>query len=175
MPQAHDIRQRMVNGREPAMIEVAEIAVDAGHRRFLPGAEFGDSYVMPTIRMENAVSAAHRLLAAMPPWSRPLMILRNIAVAPFGLVRDTAKIAGGKQRIGIFPVLSTSAGRAILGFNDKHLDFRIIIDVKPAEALGQNIVMTTLVKTHNRFGRIYLSVIKPFHRRIIRAMMRRAG
>jgi hypothetical protein len=156
-------------------MKVAEISVDAALRRFLPGAEFGDSYVIPSIRMENAAAAAHRLFASMPPWIRPLMVLRNVAVAPFGLVRDKKQITGRREFIGMFPVLSTSAGRAILGLNDKHLDFRIIIDVKPAAALGQSIVMTTLVKTHNRFGRFYLTAIKPIHRMLVRAMMRRAA
>ena len=32
---------------------------------------------------------------------------------------------------------------------------------------------TTLVKTHNLFGRIYLATILPFHRLIVRNMLQR--
>ena len=31
--------------------------------------------------------------------------------------------------------------------------------------------MTTLVKTHNRLGRIYLAIILPFHRLVVRSML----
>ena len=37
---------------------------------------------------------------------------------------------------------------------------------------GQNVTLTTLVLTHNLLGRIYLAVIMPFHRLVVRAMLR---
>ncbi len=44
----------------------------------------------------------------------------------------------------------------IMGFNDKHLDFRVVVDVVPPGSVpSQQVTLTTLVKTHNRFGRIY--------------------
>ena len=75
--------------------------------------------------------------------------------------------------IGIFPVLSETPERLVAGFNDHHLDFRVVVDVAAADA-GQQVTTTTLVLTHNLLGRAYLAVILPFHRLIARAMLRQA-
>jgi len=60
------------------------------------------------------------------------------------------------------------------GFNDKHLDFRLVVDVAP-DGPARSITATTLVLTHNWLGRAYLAVILPFHRLIVPAMLRKAG
>jgi hypothetical protein len=73
--------------------------------------------------------------------------------------------------IGIFPVVSETPERLIAGFNDRHLDFRVVVDVANAGA-RQIVTATTLVLTHNWLGRTYLAIILPFHRLILRAMMR---
>ena len=70
--------------------------------------------------------------------------------------------------IGLFPVLSETPDRLIAGFDDHHLDFRVIVDV------GEEVTATTVVKTHNLFGRLYLAVVLPFHRVIVRHLLRRA-
>jgi Protein of unknown function (DUF2867) len=50
-----------------------------------------------------------------------------------------------------------------------------VIDVAAPEGdteAGQQVTATTLVKTHNVFGRLYLAIILPFHRLIVPAMLR---
>ena len=60
----------------------------------------------------------------------------------------------------------------ILGENDKHLDFRVCIqDNNEAQ---QNIKVTTLVQFHNTKGKLYFSVIKPFHKMIVKSMVKNA-
>jgi hypothetical protein len=76
--------------------------------------------------------------------------------------------------IGIFPVLSETPKRLVAGFNDRHLDFRVVVDVVPVGS-GQQVTMTTLVLTHNLLGRVYLAVIMPFHRLIARVMLRQVA
>jgi Protein of unknown function (DUF2867) len=49
-----------------------------------------------------------------------------------------------------------------------------VVDVASTGA-RQDVTATTLVRTHNRLGRTYLSIILPFHRLIVRAMMRQVG
>jgi hypothetical protein len=73
--------------------------------------------------------------------------------------------------IGMFPVLSETPDRVIAGFNDKHLDFRVVVDVATFPDT-QQVTATTLVLTHNLLGRAYLAIIMPFHRLIVPAMMR---
>ena len=72
----------------------------------------------------------------------------------------------------MFPVLSETPGQLIAGFNDHHLDFRIVVDVAPVDGgRDQEITATTLVLTHNLLGRAYLTAIMPFHRLITRSML----
>jgi Protein of unknown function (DUF2867) len=75
---------------------------------------------------------------------------------------------------GIFPVLSESPNRLVAGFNDRHLDFRVVVDVTPSDQ-GQRVTATTLVLTHNLLGRAYLAIIMPFHRLVVRAMLRQVA
>ncbi|MFM9849597.1 MAG: DUF2867 domain-containing protein [Hyphomicrobiaceae bacterium] len=73
--------------------------------------------------------------------------------------------------VGFFPVISQSPDRLIAGFDDKHLDFRVVVDVAPA-GTARRVTTTTLVRSHNLPGRLYLAVVLPFHRIIVPAMMR---
>lgn len=76
--------------------------------------------------------------------------------------------------IGIFPVISQTPDRLVAGFNDSHLDFRVVVDVA-AHGAGQRVTATTLVKTHNWLGRTYLAIILPFHRLVVRTMLRQVA
>jgi hypothetical protein len=49
------------------------------------------------------------------------------------------------------------------------------VDVRPVGDAQQEITVTTLVRTHNRLGRIYLALVLPFHRVIVPAMLAQAG
>jgi hypothetical protein len=46
-----------------------------------------------------------------------------------------------------------------------------VVDVASAGA-GRRVTATTVVLTHNWFGRAYLAIILPFHRLIARSMLR---
>ena len=147
--------------------------VDVG--ALLAGAQFADAFRTETgDRHLDARHAAERMLANQPRWVDALLSLRNLVVSPLGLKTsgDGALAPGGM--IGIFPVLSETPERLIAGFNDSHLDFRVVIDVTVPEGVRQ-VTLTTLVKTHNWFGRTYLAVIMPFHRLIAPALLRQVA
>jgi len=44
-----------------------------------------------------------------------------------------------------------------------------------ASGHGQRVTATTLVLTHNLLGRSYLAIILPFHRLIVRTLLRRVA
>jgi hypothetical protein len=100
--------------------------------------------------------------------------LRNLIVAPLGVKTsgDGEPASGGV--IGLFPVLSETPERLVAGFNDSHLDFRVVVDVASAGS-SQQVTTTTLVLTHNWLGRTYLAVIMPFHRLVTRSMLRQVA
>jgi hypothetical protein len=106
-----------------------------------------------------------------PRWVDGLLLLRNLAVTPFRLKREAPVRA---ERIGIFPVVSASRQRVVMGFDDAHLDFRVVIEVA-SEGSGQRVTATTFVRTKNHLGRLYLAAVKPFHRVIVPAMLAQVG
>ena len=135
----------------------------------LPGANWADRWTT-TFRGQamTASQVAEVLFASTPRWIRRLMELRNTIVGVFGL-KGAGTLTGAT---GGFPVVSEGPGQIVLGFDDRHLDFRIVIDVAGNDP-GRQVLATTLVKTNNLLGRVYLTIIMPFHRIIVPAMLRR--
>ena len=156
-------------------MSVEEVTPSVDPEQLLVGAQFIDAY---RIAVEgtalDARTAAIKMFARAPRWIEALLNLRNLIVAPLGLKTsgDGEPSTGGL--IGLFPVLSETPERLVAGFNDSHLDFRVVVDVASAES-GQQVTTTTLVLTHNRFGRIYLTAIMPFHRLVARTMLRQVA
>ncbi|MGA7484360.1 MAG: DUF2867 domain-containing protein [Bradyrhizobium sp.] len=150
---------------------IREIKPDVDRDSVLAGAKFADAYrVTVTDAKLDARTAAERIFSRNPRWVQALLDLRNKVVAPFGLKTsgEGDAITGGM--IGLFPVLSETPQRLVAGFNDHHLDFRVVVDVAPADR-GQDVTTTTLVLTHNWLGRAYLSAIMPFHRMIAKTLL----
>lgn len=126
--------------------------------------DFLDCYAVPSKRSPRS---AGEIIFDYPMWTRALLKMRNLIVAPFGLTTEETAAA---DKIGVFPVESESPDELIIGFNDKHLDFRISILAEREE-----IFLATWVRTHNMGGRLYLGMVMPFHVLIIRDAMRRLG
>jgi hypothetical protein len=154
-----------------------EVAFD--HKQsVLAGADFGDSYrIAVTGQNLSPVEAARRAVYGAPSWINTLLRLRTILVKPFGLKpgMDPARGKEGPKNIGIFPVLESQPSRLVLGLNDKHLDFRLLVDVEEKGNGRQFVTASTMVKTHNLLGRVYLACVKPFHRVIVPTMLRQVS
>jgi hypothetical protein len=138
----------------------------------LAGAQFADRYVLITEGLAlTAISAAERVLGRTPRWVGRLMALRNLAVRPFGLKTGKEPAVLPDGRIGIFPLISQVPGKVVLGLDDRHLDFRVLVEVRELGMGRQEVAASTVVKTHNWLGRTYLAIVKPFHRIIVPAML----
>lgn len=122
----------------------------------------------------DARHAAEKMLSRGPRWIDALLALRNHLVKPFGLKTPPPNANASAQSIGIFPVVGETPDRLVAGFNDSHLDFRVVVDVATSGD-SQRVTLTTLVLTHNLLGRVYLAIILPFHRLIARAMLRQVA
>lgn len=151
---------------------VHALTPDASVGQLLPGAQFADTFRIATDDSTlTARQAAERMFSRSPRWIAALMTLRNSVVKPFGLKTPSHTRAIAANSVGAFPVISETPQRLVAGFDDRHLDFRVIVDVS-GTVPGRQVAATTLVKTHNLSGRIYLNVIMPFHRMIVPAMLR---
>jgi Protein of unknown function (DUF2867) len=156
-------------------MRVHEVEPDVDRAALLAGAQFADAFrIAVEGRSLDARGAAQRMMGRSPRWIKTLLSLRNALVAPFGLKISGAgeKAAGGA--IGLFPVLSETPDRLVAGFDDSHLDFRVVVNVTPS-GQGQQVTATTLVRTHNWLGRAYLAIILPFHRLIVRTLLRQVA
>jgi Protein of unknown function (DUF2867) len=143
-------------------------------QKILAGAQFADAYALTVDGQSlDAISAARRVIDRAPAWTNRLLWLRNVIVKPMGL-KSGAKTRPGdvsEKSVGIFPILANAPQRVVLGLDDKHLDFRLLLDVKELGGGRQSVTVSTVVKTHNALGRIYLAIVKPFHRIIVPAML----
>ncbi len=141
--------------------------------RALPSADWADRYAVMTRNDDaTALDLARKMFGRSPRWVGLLLSLRNRIVGLFGLKSAELGIAEG-ERIGAFPVVSASDDQIVLGFDDSHLNFRIVLDVTAAGSQARKLAVTTLVDRHNLFGRIYIYVITPFHKLIVRTLLAR--
>jgi Protein of unknown function (DUF2867) len=147
------------------------VAPDPQCMVILQDSDFADAYRLQPIEPGlDAIVATERIMTRVPRWILLLLALRNLLVAPFGLKGAGDRLPDDPPRMGLFPLLSRTPTRVVLGLDDLHLDFRLVIDT-PGDG---TLIGTTLVRTHNRMGRIYLRLIMPFHRVIVPRMMRQA-
>lgn len=152
--------------------------LDAGH---LPGEHFADAYAVAVPAGTTARALAAAVFASPPRWAATLMAIRNLVVAPLGLVATPARVAraaaaanGTGERLGMFPVLADAPGELVLGLDDRHLDFRVSVAVRVADD-GPEGVVTTRVRFHGALGRAYFVPVRPVHRLLVPALLRRAA
>ena len=155
-------------------MRVHAVVPDIDADSVLAGAQFIDAFSITVAEDPlDARRAAERVFGRSPRWVRMLLALRDTIVAPFGLTTSKSARHAEVDKVGMFPVVSETPERIVSGFDDRHLDFRALVDVAAVPG-GTRITATTVVLTHNRLGRIYLAVITPFHRIIVRSMLRQA-
>jgi Protein of unknown function (DUF2867) len=151
---------------------VREVQPEVDRDSVLAGAQFADAFRVTVADVDlDARGAAERMFSRGPRWVEALLDLRNMIVAPFGLKTSGAGEPNAGGMVGIFPILSETPERLVAGFDDHHLDFRVVVDVAPANG-GRDVTATTLVLTHNRLGHAYLTAIVPFHRLIAKTLLR---
>jgi hypothetical protein len=143
--------------------------------QILPGSGFVDAFEISINQPCNASSVARQMMASIPRWVDGLMSLRNTIVTPFGLKADVAALSPEQEHLGMFPVISETPDRVIMGFDDKHLDFRVILDCNATPNGPVKVSLATAVRSHNLFGRCYLAFVLPFHRAIVPAMLKGAA
>lgn len=144
--------------------------------------DYLDSYMAPlhTRTPPPVEEAMRRLFDCVPAPFRLAMALREWVAARIGL-----KTAGGRQRvqeqrraftgapgeaIGLFEVWTRNSQEILTGQRDSHLDFCLSFRM---DAERNALSLTTAVQLHNRLGRLYFGLVKPFHRMMVPRLARR--
>ncbi len=134
-------------------------------------------------KMEYSVDYLTALFfSSVPGWVRMLLKLRDTLVAPFGLEvgmipeRETID-ASVRYDIGgraiYFSVIERTESEIVMAEDDKHLYFRTSVFIDRTSDRGRsNIYITTIVKFHNFWGRLYFLPVKPFHKLIVKTLLK---
>ena len=150
--------------------------------QFSGGIDYVDSFhVIVPDNNESVDYITTCIFSALPDWGEILLVLRNTIVKPFGLEVNGARPERHKNpevqyEIGdkavLFPVVDRNNSEIVMGKEDTHLDFKCSVLAKK-EANGLCAVsLTTVVCFHNVFGKWYFSLIKPFHKLLIRQCLK---
>lgn len=121
---------------------------------------------------------ARFMFTTQAPWVARLMWLRDRIVAVFGIKTShqlqTARVPGAVRRISFFRIYEQDGHEILLGEDDRHLDFRVSVRCEAIDGAA-HVVATTVVQCPNALGRLYLLVIAPFHRMVVRSALQRAA
>ncbi|WP_109300249.1 DUF2867 domain-containing protein [Aquimarina sp. AU474] len=117
-----------------------------------------------------------------PKWVGTLMVLRNKIVSVFGLktgnnlkpedILDTDFDLQKGTSIGIFKVFDKNDNEIVMGEDDSHLNFRVSLLLEPEE-MKKTLTISTAVIFNNWLGRLYFLPVKPFHKVIVKSMLKR--
>jgi len=138
-----------------------------------PGAaDYADAYSVACKRSIGIVEIFFAIFGHHPWWMKGALLARNVLASLVGL--QTARAAdilhpktgsafGVGDTIGPWPIFHRSESELVVGRDNRHLDFRVSLLRLPLNGPGQ-VTVSTVCKTHNAFGRIYLHTVVPFHR-----------
>ncbi|MEO9891051.1 DUF2867 domain-containing protein [Aurantibacter sp.] len=143
--------------------------------KLLKKIDFIDTYTT-TNHTNNIEEITNLVFNTTPTWIKVLFIIRNKIVGIFGLKTEKPVDYNENYEVGgyvkYFKIYGINEDEIILGADDAHLNFRAIVTNKKTDL--HNIKVTTLVEYNNLKGKIYMGIIKPFHRKIVKRMVRNA-
>ena len=161
------VRQRMLR----AAVRDIETPAALVRAAALPRVDFHDTFAVRLPAGAPAdVRVWHRVLAdaGLPPWVHALLRVRNMLARAMRL--DTADPTDEASPL---QPLAYDGETLTFGVDDRHLDFRGVLRVETADT-GAQLEFATVVQQHNAAGRAYFALVRPFHRRVVPAMLRRA-
>ncbi|WP_108868122.1 DUF2867 domain-containing protein [Aquimarina aquimarini] len=144
-------------------------------KQLFPKIDFADTF--STINHCNTIEEITNLIfKTTPKWVAWLFGIRNKVVKFFGIneskpddYNEDFKVGG---YIGFFKIFYLTDDEIILGADESHLNFRAVI--KNDHLQQYNVKVTTLVEFNSRKGKIYMGIVKPFHRLVVKRMVRNA-
>jgi hypothetical protein len=142
-----------------------------------------DSYRV-TLNLRESLSVDYllgRLFAVTPRWVDGLMAIRDRLVSVFGLKQGSAIVQPSEvtrnvrfqlnERACGITVCYRSDNELVMEESDRHLDFRVAFRACAELSGATTLELTTVVWCNNWLGALYFSVIKPFHRVIVKRLL----
>ena len=164
-----------VNKKMRRKVIEEKIRLTDNQKDLLTKIDFVDTF-STTNHINNIEEITNLVFNTTTKWVNSLFVLRNKIVGLFGLKTEIPNDYNENYKVGgyvrFFKIYSISDTEVILGADDSHLNFRALINNDKSGSY--NIKVTTLVEYNNLKGKIYMSIIKPFHRQIVKRMVKNA-
>jgi hypothetical protein len=130
--------------------------------RALPSIDWSDAYAVSLTDRPAGYPQewADAIFRSPPIWVAVLFRLREVLVRAVGIE------SGGSH---VFDTVSWCPDEVLLGIDQGHLSFRASVLLEP-----NRVVLTTVVKVHNRRGRVYSPLVRLVHPVVVRTMLARA-
>jgi Protein of unknown function (DUF2867) len=147
-------------------IPVDRVPVDRGPTSAqLPGWDYADAYEITAGRNGPAdARTAARCLFDLSATGRATLRARD------ALARITSLKPAVTDAAELFPMQYVAEDLAVLGLDDRHLDFRVLVSVTAGR-----VRCTTAVRRHNALGYAYFAAVTPFHRLAVPRLLARAA
>ncbi len=139
--------------------------------------DYCDSYMIINDSSDSIDKITTKLFK-VPIWVEKLLDLRNSLVGRFGLKtgkNEDVHIADYypiNSKAVYFTVIERNENEIVMAEDDKHLFFKTAVMKKEIEQ-GTAIFLTTIVRYHNIWGKIYFLPVKPFHQIIMKSLLKR--
>jgi hypothetical protein len=162
------------------IVQEIDIPSESLAMRSLPRIDFADAFkcLLPAEQPQTIDAVTRAIFLTMPAWISQLLELRNAIVRPFGLKTSIDAVPSGDRdelqpgtAVGVFEVLDRRLNEIMLGEDDRHLDYRVSIQLEYEEEKCW-VVVATVVKFNNWLGRAYFVPVKPVHKMIVPTMIK---
>ena len=139
---------------------------------FISKIDFCDSYKIELSKDENIKDLYLKLILTDSKLINFLILFRNKIVSLFGFkteINYSNNIENLQigNKIGFFTIYYVDEYEIIAGEKDKHLDFCVSFYKKDS-----CLTISTLVQYNNFFGKFYMSFVKPFHKFVVKNMLK---
>lgn len=159
-----------------------QIPKTSGLKSISKNASYADAFYVAGIPEQMSVLNIYlTMVNNTPSLVNCLLQIRNKLVKCLGL-QDVGKLGNVDssslavtgyiaEKLDIFHIESISDNEMILRLDDKHLDIRLSV-LKENMDKGSKTVISTLVFYHNLSERVYMCLIAPFHKIVIKRLMK---
>jgi hypothetical protein len=143
---------------EPVVVPESRLLTGA-----LPIVDWSDAYAVsfPGGPPGDPQQWADAIFHSPPRWVSLLLGVREVLVRLVGIE------AGGTHA---FDTVDWNADEVLLGIDQSHLGFRASVLLE-----SRRVVLSTVVRVHNRRGRAYSAVVRRIHPLVVRTMLARAA
>lgn len=150
--------------------------------------QFGQAYyadcfaqAIGDLPLRSASEVYFNLTASSPVWVNMLLKFRDRLVGIFGITPTNgfSRDRGGRlnalapgSELDFFRVRQINEVELVLVLNDAHFDVLLSIYLS-REVERKRVFITSIVQPHTLLGKVYLEIIKPFHRCVVKSMLKR--